>query len=621
MNTAWRKGGERMRLKTWRSSEYFRYDVLAAVLGVGLIVFFACTARYGIGVPDESYFYAVPQRLLLGEKWIADEWNFGQLVHLINVLPYFFYVKLNGSAEGLILFMRYFFIAAYAGFYAFAYTKLRFYKGWGLAAAFLFFAVIRQTLFGFYYCTFTPMATLTVWFVLADGEKAHKAPTLILTGILMACGILTEPFLIVLYLMWFVLTLIRTLRRSRTDRLLGGYDFALNRRAFFWMSVGAAAMFFSYMGYLIASGSFEGIGASLPYMLSGKEYNSDNLIDLRKIESAIGYYGKFCVAGSAAAMLAAVVFRVRKQKDPRVKRIIFAVACVFLAAGYVSAGIKTVRSKELYDWFCFLHYSGVTLLLFSPTLWLLCEKKTPRLFALWVIGVLYSALVDAASSLSLCAGSGIISVACLLQMSFLLPELKMPAKAKKGRRVRHSKAPMRVFQAVIAVCAAAAIVWNMGYVCCETLRKPFEFLYTGSDLSERLDSGPFKGLYTNETAAGVYNAVLTDLDTIRELDAERAPVAVIGLMPFAYLHMNLPCGAYSSWYEFDEPERLAAYWRLRPERVPAYIYIPYCAGMTYVRYEDRFLEQRLSGILELVSGETTEGAAGYIITNVSLKDV
>jgi hypothetical protein len=30
------------------------------------------------------------------------------------------------------------------------------------------------------------------------------------------------------------------------------------------------------------------------------------------------------------------------------------------------------------------------------------------------------------------------------------------------------------------------------------------------------------------------------------------------------------------------------------------------------------MEQRLSGIWELISGEITEGAAGYIFTNVSL---
>ena len=160
----------------------------------------------------------------------------------------------------------------------------------------------------------------------------------------------------------------------------------------------------------------------------------------------------------------------------------------------------------------------------------------------------------------------------------------------------------------------------MGYVCCETVHKPFEFLYTDNHLTAKLERGPFKGLRTNETVAVAYNDILTDLDTIREMDTERAPVAVIGLLPFTYLYMDLPYGAYSAWYEHDEPERLAAYWRLRPERIPEIIYVPYVYGQSYLPNEDEVMENRMAGIRELVSGDFTEGVAGWIITGVAIND-
>ena len=163
-----------MRRKAWRSSEYFFCDVFAALLGLGLAVLLICTVNRGVGVPDESYYYTVAHRLSLGERMIADEWNLAQLVHLFNLLPNLLYMKLTGGTKGIVLFMRCFFIAVNTAFYAFVYWKLRRFKGWGVAAAFLFCAVIRQTLLALCYFTIAPMAALTVWLLLSDDRKSHR---------------------------------------------------------------------------------------------------------------------------------------------------------------------------------------------------------------------------------------------------------------------------------------------------------------------------------------------------------------------------------------------------------------------------------------------------------------
>jgi hypothetical protein len=290
----------------------------------------------------------------------------------------------------------------------------------------------------------------------------------------------------------------------------------------------------------------------------------------------------------------------------------------------VTASVKTISPRDGFDWVSFFQYNNFNLLLFAPTLWFLCDRKTPRLLVLWVTGVLFSVLVDISSTVSLASGGGLLRLGCVLQLSFLLPELK-PAAAqnkqkKTGKRVPRRRQPTRVLQGIVAVCGVIAIAWNMGYVYCETLHKPFEFFFTGNHLTVRLDKGPFKGLRTNETVAAAYRDILTDLDTIRKLDDEREPVAVIGLLPFTYLYMDLPYGAYSAWYEYDEPDRLAAYWQMHPQRVPSIIYVPYDYGQSYLPNETEVMEERMDGIRALVSGDIAEGAAGYIITNVSLKN-
>jgi hypothetical protein len=84
--------------------------------------------------------------------------------------------------------------------------------------------------------------------------------------------------------------------------------------------------------------------------------------------------------------------------------------------------------------------------------------------------------------------------------------------------------------------------------------------------------------------------------------------------------MDLPYGAYSAWYEYDEPDRLAAYWQMHPQRVPAIIYVPYVYGQSYLPNEDEVMQDRMTGIRALVAGDVAEGVGGYIITNVSLKN-
>ncbi len=607
------------KLKKLTQNEYFAFDVLAAVLGAALVVFLLCTAKYGVSAPDEGYYYTVAHRLSLGEKMIADEWNLAQLVHLMNLLPNLLYIKLTDGTEGLILFMRYLFIAIVAIYYVWLYIKLRRYKGWGVAAAFLFCAVIQQTLLTIAYFTAAPMAALAVCLILTDG-KEHGAFTLLFTGVVMAFGILAEPFLILIFLLWFALTLLREMRVKK-GAAFGDAAGLLRGRVFIWTTAGAVAVFVPYMAYLLLSGSFEGIGAALPYLASGEEYNSENLIDFSKFIGAAALQSPVFVLGTAACTAAAAAVRFKKSLGLRAKRIVFLCACAFLAGGYLYGLIHTFSGRDPETWVAFLQYNNFTLMLFSPTLWLLCDKKTPRLFALWLIGVLFSVLVDVSSTVILASGGGLVRTACILQLPVLLRELRDPTVSSKGNEPKKNvlSKGTRAAQSFLAVCAAAALLWNGGYFAMETVQKPWEFLFYSEPMDCNLTKGPWKGLRTNRSVQRFYYDTLEDLDAILAKDPERAPVCVLSLFPFDYLYMNVPYGAYSAWYEYDEPQRLAAYWLLRPKQQPAFIYVPHYDMYSYQRLTDAEINEKLEGLEEYVEGERTEGKAGTIIRVTALR--
>ena len=57
------------------------------------------------------------------------------------------------------------------------------------------------------------------------------------------------------------------------------------------------------------------------------------------------------------------------------------------------------------------------------------------------------------------------------------------------------------------------------------------------------------------------------------------------------------------------------------QQTPGIVYVPYDYGMSYQPNEDEVMEERMSGLFEVLSGEISEGVGGYIITNVQIKNV
>ena len=592
-------------------------DIAALTLGLALFAFFAFTAKNGVSAPDESFYFSVVQRLFLGEKLIADEWNIAQLVHLLNVIPYFVFTRITGGTEGIILFMRYLFIAVDAVFYAWLYVKLRRYGVWGLAAALCFCAVIVQTIFSITYFTSAPMAMLAFCLLLITDGREQKLPVLLFCGVLLACAVLAEPYLVAGFAVWFLTVVLREIQKKRGKTFAEAYGFLLDARVFFGVTAGVLAVFLPFMAYMVFGGSFARFPEAFPYLASGGEIGKLGTVLFKKCFDGALYFGLPFTVCALLALGAAITLRVRKSGTPKSRRIVFTAAAAALAGSLLCAGIRTLAVREQSVWTAFAEYHDFAFLFFSPVPFLLSEKKDPRLTAFWAVGAVYNVLVDASSAVVLGSGGGILRAACLLQLSALLPELfgkEAPAPDKGKRRAEQNKAP-RVLLAAAVLCAAAALAWHTGYVLCETVYKPMEkmFYHAPGPLTAEIGTGPFRGLRTTPEIADVYARTLEDLDKVKAIAAGK-PVAVLDVAPYTYLYMDLPYGAYTAWFEFYEPERLGAYWALRPAQIPAVIYLPYNEKALFAPYGAKTNETRLALLESRVQWELAEGKAGYILT-------
>ncbi len=595
-------------------------DIAALFAGLLLCVFLFAAAPYGAGLGDEALYCAIPLRFLAGDAPITEEWHLSQLFGLINVPLCAVYTRLAGSAEGIILFIRYVYSAAAAAIYGFIYGKLRRFGAAGITAAFLFCAMIPQTMQAFSYIT------LSVWFIMLallilvfDGQRKNAGKYL-LGGAVFALGVLAEPLLAVLYVCWAAAAGIFALRRRRHPEARGRY-FLLEPRVFLPVTAGCAILFAAFMAILCAAGSLRALNETLPYLFTGKDYNVSNLIDLSKLRQAATACGLPWITGLALCLIAAAVTG-RFFRDRRMAvRVVFLLSAVFLASCLAHwFAVKTPFTGV--NVYLFLQKHDFPLLLFAPIPFLLCNKKDPRLTAMLAVGYGFSLLVDISSRTYLGSGGFLIRVPLLLQLSVFLKEQRS-APAEKPREKTKAAAALRALRAAGAVtgviCAAAVLLWDLNYISAAGPRKLPEqaVLHTSEPMEYTLTAGPLKNVKTTASIGRQYEKTLADLERI---DAgKEGAFAVLDAAPFTYLYTNRPCGAFSVWYETPEPERLYAYWRMPHTEIPAYLYWPYYANGLFYPRSDAVLREQMEDLSAFIDFDCEPGEAGYILTVRALK--
>ena len=584
-------------------------DITAAVCGAALLVYFLCTAGMSLGLQDEVFYLTVGQRLLQGDRLLVDEWHLSQLGLLLNTLPYWLFTKLTGGTEGVVLFSRYLFIGIDLLFYAFLYGKLRRFGFAGAAAAFLFCALFPQGVCALCYYTVSTMAVMALCAVLLLDPKEKSAAALVLCGIVLACGVLSQPLLIFAFLLYFLAVAVRELRgRGKTQD--GGFGFILNRRTFLLLLLGAVSMFAVFMAFLFFTGTLKRLPEMLPYLLKDENYAGSKLVDWNKLADALSYYGVLPLAGLCLSAAAAAFYRINKKKDVRLRLGILIAVCVFTAWCYAHGAFAA-------SYLQMVEFHEFPILLWAPAVCLQRKEKDARTAATLLTGLLFSALVDVSSANVLGSGGKIAFAAGAIGFAGLWKELRTelaPKAADKKRKQpqKSGKAQKRALLICAAVCCAVFAAWNLGFIYIEGLFKPQDTVFfEGEDarLTQTLTRGPYKGLKTTAKAAEAYTKTLGDLDKMRAL-ANGGRVAVPDRLLYAYLYLDLPYGVPSAWYPFPYAEQYTDYWTVLPENRPAYIYIPRYNTFSYDTADTRNRVEEYASYMDLA---VTEGQAGYIL--------
>ena len=591
----------------------------------------------GFGAIDESTYYSIAQRVLMGDRLLIDDWHVSQLSSVLEVFPFWLFTALTGSTEGVILYLRFLFLGVDFILYWFLYSRLREYGWLGLLSVALFCSYVPSQILMLNYYTMALHGLMVVCCLLFLGKERKSVFVLILVGIVGACAVLSEPFLSALYFLWCILVLCRRLSQKKGKTFMEPYSVFLDGRTWFYVTVGIVLTAVAFFIFLFSRSPLREIINTIPEYLTDYEYSvqgvkQGNLIDYGKLYDAMHFFGFFPVVG----FLLFVPYMILRRKGDlgRYRSLLFKIACVCFIGSYLFAAYRILMYRNQYYLgvrfkmpaiIFYYYFQNLPMLFLGLNCCLLCEKKDPRVFGFLFVGLFASLFTDFSSELVLGTCAAVTFPAMLISLKTVSEELSLDRQAKPETCEHRAMFSKKRYNVLALVCVFFLVAWEgVGfytygfYHVVENIMQ----VYDRNEETEVLQRGPMKGIRTSARMNAIYNNLLSDLDVIKnETDG---PFYVAGLYPYFYIYLGMPVGTYSTWYVEEESEvRQMRYWELHPERRPTHIYVPfYIDPYTYTPYRDTkedstWGEEKISFLQTLCDCEVTEGKAGFILRVVS----
>ena len=602
----------------------YKFNSLCIAVLLLLAGFLILSAFYAEVIFDEFYYHTVTQRFFAGDRLIVDEWYIVQLSSLFLLLPDKLFLLLTGGTDGIVLFSRFLFIGWDLALYWF--LSLRFRKKTAAApiAAGLFCADIFAGIitFNYYNISLHMLAVTAMLLFLPEGKiPAFK---IVFAGVAFAVGVMLEPGFAAVYLLYSVTVLLREALGKAGKRPFEKWAFALNGRTWLLLTLGAAICAAALFTFLALSSGVEETLRYLPESISGSEYGFrwyGHAETPEKLHRLLVTFGLQTALPLLALLPAAAI--VKKKNARYAKCVLFFLTLLFWGA----ACLLAVFGSDPYICQVLPFPCAVSSLVF----YILCEKKDPRVFAIWLLGAFCSAAADYLSSTSLFFAFRLAYFPAVFFGVELFRELLRAPSGKPARETpealpaedgeaatipahadgnkpddgKHKhRIPRRrpVFRAAAGVMAALLLL-NAGLLL--FTQTDYMFLAKLGGAAVTAQNGPDKGLRNLRFIESARQDKRTDLDYIGLKST--CPLYVMKRLPDCYLYLHeLPIAAYSACYTPEDVlTKQIRYWQTYPEKLPEYIYIPYGDE---VRQPEELRE-----ILKYCKYRITGGLAGYIV--------
>ena len=221
-----------------------------------------------------------------------------------------------------------------------------------------------------------------------------------------------------------------------------------------------------------------------------------------------------------------------------------------------------------------MNYQMLPLAFWCLEAYLVTEHKDRRLFYWWYLpAMIFTLIVQYATNTGIVTLSVAYGMCSCVGLMFAADWLKEQKSALPALRRQ---------AAVLCVALTAAVQFAGTFF----LRMTYAWGEEGRvwTLTQQMERGPLKGVWTEPEVADWYGSVLEELDMLDLTEEDE--VMVVGVAPWIYLYVDAGCGNYSTWQVHENSTQLYDYYALHPDKFPDVIYMAHWA--------DRFLAADLS---------------------------
>lgn len=535
-------------------------NIIFVLLMAAAILFSFIKCFYGFAGNDEAFYLTIPQRFLMGDAPISDEWHLSQLSGFLLMPFTWAYTTITGGTEGIILAARFVYVVFHAFVAITVYTRIKKYGYLSVVAAVLYFIYTPYDIMAMSYNTMGLDFIVLTGVLMGTADCEKKLP-LIAAGLCLAASVLCCPYLAIAYVLYGLCVIVHQIIKNKNVCILFK-EKIFAPKSFLYFSIGVFILAAVFLAFALSRISINQILEYLPYLMTDPEHPQVGLIHmfLQYVDAIYNSHPLFFIAIDVYGLVLLAMLLDRKRKVHRSVYLIISTAITLFC--YVL--IQPQLTFSTYNALMF------PLIFVGFTSYILCDKKPGALFSsLFILGLIYSVSVCFSSNqrfyvISMaCAATNIVSIVFLAQ---LISEMK-----QKPDEIEYAVWVKRFSFALVGL----MLLIQAGFQITVKAEHCFWEFGGMKSLTAQISTGPAKGIFTTPENKVNYETVCNDLNYygLKEKDN----ILFLTGRTYCYLAAEFPYGTLSAWLSESHEsniDRLKTYYSLNTDKTPRYIYIP-----------------------------------------------
>lgn len=497
-----------------------KYIFCILFIFLGVIFAFKNLISTEISLSDELHMIATSLRLVKGDSLFRDVWEATQL-NAVLLYPFVdFFVNITGGTEGIVLFLRYVhlvlksIICIYA-FYRF--SKYSDYGKYGYATILMFFIFSPYNMDTLTYNQI-PLSMVYLISVIMLTERNINYDYFII-GICLAVAILSQPFLIFLYVALFFICIYK----DKTGIV-----------RFLWVTLGALSVALVFGAFVLSRCSVSEILGNISYVLSEPDHSVSNQNFIVKCARVIYHiFYEFFV----------------KYYPITIINIIYFILCKFINKIRVigvwildSIILLFINPEHIENLICIVFLWTIIELYIEKAIISKQEKSILLINIVYMFGIAISTNTGLLSVSAAMCGLGVCSLICMKNYK------KQEEKIKSN---------LNMVTIILVFCVLHVfITWTTSYEI--------------NKYNNKIIVGPLAGTFSSEEVVNENNRIIADLSMISH---RKSDILFCGTStPLAYVYLNINFGTMGTAFFHLDYDRYFEYLNRHPDKYPTIIY-------------------------------------------------